>query len=305
MATLKLHQPINMNNLQAWDGTFPIVDSGHIRATDGVRTQDYFGSFQFTNGEVSGGTLTSTVAYQNGLYYELTDMNANAAVVAEHIGGFDFKSALNEVLKGNDTVMGSAGNDVIKGGGGNDTINGGAGTDTVYYETGRSSATVSPTVDANGRAYFVNTPGKIDVISNVERVGFADGSTLALDVGIGENAGSAYRLYKAAFDRTPDNKGLKYWINDLDNGAGLQQVAAGFVASAEFKTLNPGLSQQSIINSFYEHVLHREADAAGFKYWNDSMSNGMTAGDVLLSFSESQENISNTATQLNGGLWLV
>ena len=305
MATLKLHQPINMNTLQAWDGTFPIVESGHIRATDGVRTQDYFGTFQFSNGEVSGGTLTSTVAYQNGLYYELTNMNANAASVAEYIGGFDFKGALKEVLKGDDTIIGSAGNDVIKGGAGNDTINGGGGIDTVYYETGRSSATVSPTVDANGRAYFVNTPGKIDVISNVERVGFGDGSTLALDVGAGENAGSAYRLYKAAFDRTPDNAGLKYWINDLDNGSNIQMVAQSFVASAEFKTLNPSGSNQSIINSYYKNVLHRDADASGLKYWEDSMANGMSASDVLVSFSESQENISNTAPALNSGLWLV
>lgn len=304
MATLKLHQPINMNTLQAWDGQFPIVESSHIRATDGVRTQDYFGTFQFTNGEVSGGTLTSTVAYQNGLYYQVTDINANAAVVAEHVGGFDFKSALNEVLKGDDTVIGSAGNDVIKSGAGNDTIDGGAGTDTVQYNS-KDGLIISRTAVADGPAYMIKVDGKIDVISNVERIGFGDGSTLALDTNAGENAGSAYRLYKAAFDRTPDNNGLKYWINDLDNGAGLQQVAAGFVASAEFKTLNPGLTQQSIINSLYEHVLHREADAAGFKYWNDSMSNGMTAGDVLLSFSESAENITNTANQLNGGLWLV
>lgn len=304
MTTLKLHQPINMNNLQAWDGTFPIVDSGHIRATDGVRTQDYFGSFQFTNGEVSGGTLTSTVAYQNGLYYELTDMNANAAVVAEHIGGFDFKSALNEVLKGNDTVIGSAGNDVIKSGAGNDTINGGAGIDTVQYNS-KAGLIVTRTVDANGRAYAIKVDGKNDVVSNVERIGFGDGSTLAIDVEAGQNAGSAYRLYKAAFDRTPDNNGLKYWINDLDNGANIQQVAKGFVDSAEFKTLNPANSQQSIINNYYKNVLHREADAGGLKYWEDAMANGMTASEMLVSFSESQENITNTANLLNGGLWLV
>lgn len=293
-----------MNNLQAWDGEFPIVDSGHIRATDGVRTQDYFGTFQFTNGEVSGGTLTSTVAYQNGLYYELTDMNANAAIMAEHIGGFDFKGALNEALKGDDYVFGSAGNDVIKSGAGNDTINGGAGTDTVQYNS-KDGLIVSRTAVADGPAYMIKVDGKIDVISNVERIGFGDGSTLALDTKAGENAGSAYRLYKAAFDRTPDNKGLKYWINDLDNGANIQQVAKGFVDSAEFKTLNPSNSQQSIINSYYKNVLHREADAGGLKYWGDAMASGMTASEMLVSFSESQENITNTANLLNGGLWLV
>lgn len=304
MATLKLHQPINMNNLQAWDGEFPIVDSGHIRATDGVRTQDYFGSFQFTNGEVSGGTLISTAAYQNGLYYEVTDINANAATVAEYIGGFDFKGALNEVLKGNDTVIGSAGNDVIKSGAGNDTINGGAGIDTVQYNS-KAGLIVTRTVDANGRAYAIKVDGKNDVVSNVERIGFGDGSTLAIDVEAGQNAGSAYRLYQAAFDRTPDKTGLKFWITQLDSGASLNQVATGFVNSNEFKAVNPGTDSSTLINSYYQHVLHRAPDATGLEYWSNAAANGMSAPEMLVSFSESQENISNTAAALDNGLWLA
>ena len=304
MATLKLHQPINMNTLQAWDGEFPIVDAGHIRATDGVRTQDYFGSFQFTNGEVTGGTLSSTAAYHNGLYYEVTDINANAATVAEYIGGFDFKGALNEVLKGNDTVIGSAGNDVIKSGAGNDTINGGAGIDTVQYNS-KAGLIVTRTVDANGRAYAINVDGKNDVVSNVERIGFADGSTLAIDVEAGQNAGSAYRLYQAAFARTPDKTGLKFWITQLDNGASLTQVATGFVSSNEFKAANPGTDSSTLINSYYQHVLHRAPDATGLEFWSNAAANGMSAPEMLVSFSESQENISNTAAALHDGLWLV
>jgi len=304
MATLKLYQPINMNLLEAWDGDFTTVGSDRISVTDGFRTQDYFGNFQFANDEVSGGTLTSTVAYQNGLYYELTDLNADAATVAEYIGGFDFTGALNEVLKGDDTIFGSAGNDVIRGGAGNDTITGGAGIDTVQYGN-KSGLIVTHTADANGPAFAVTVDSKIDVVSGVERLAFNDGSTLALDVGVGENAGSAYRLYQAAFDRTPDKAGLNYWTNDLDRGASIQQVAKGFVDSAEFKTLNPANDQNSIINNYYLHVLHRDADAAGFKYWQDSLANGMTPSEMLVSFSESQENINNTAAVLNDGVWLV
>lgn len=304
MATLKLHQPINMNALQAWDGEFPIVDSGHIRATDGVRTQDYFGTFQFSGGEVSGGTLTSTAAYQNGLYYEVTDINADAATVAEYIGGFDFKGALNEVLKGNDTVIGSAGNDVIKSGAGNDTINGGAGIDTVQYNS-KAGLIVTRTVDANGRAYAIKVDGKNDVVSNVERIGFGDGSTLAIDVEAGQNAGSAYRLYQAAFDRTPDKGGLKFWTTQLDNGTSLAEVATGFINSNEFKAANPSTDSSSLINSYYQHVLHRAPDATGLAYWSNAAANGMPANEMLVSFSESQENISNTATALYNGLWLV
>lgn len=304
MATLKLHQPINMNTLQAWDGEFPIVDAGHIRATDGVRTQDYFGTFQFTNGEVTGGTLTSTVAYQNGLYYEITDMNADAAAMAEYIGGFNLYGAMNEALKGHDTIIGSDGNDVIRGGAGNDTINGGAGIDAVQYNS-KVGLIVTRTVDAHGRAYAIKVDGKIDVVSNVERIGFGDGSLLAIDVEAGQNTGSAYRLYEAAFNRIPDKSGLNYWIKQLDDGLSLTQAAQGFVESAEFKKLNPGLDSTSIINSYYQNVLNRAPDAAGLKYWEGAMASGDTnAAYMLVSFSESQENISNTAAQLYNGLWL-
>lgn len=301
MATLKLHQPINMTTLQAWDGEFPIADSTHIRATDGVRTQDYFGTFQYSNDDLSGGTLTSTVAYQNGLYYEVTDLNSDALTMAGYINNFDFKGALTEVLKGNDTLIGSDGNDVLTGGAGNDHFDGGAGLDTVAYSNGRANVTATA---ADG-GYVLQMPGKTDTLVNIERANFGDGSTLALDVGQGQNAGSAYRLYQAAFDRKPDTGGLKYWINDLDNSATLQQVAKGFVDSAEFKQLTPATDNKSIINSFYQHVLHRDADEGGFKYWEDSMAQGMTASEMLVSFSESAENMNNAAADLNGGLWLV
>ncbi|MBC3956926.1 MULTISPECIES: DUF4214 domain-containing protein [Pseudomonas] len=301
MATLKLYQPIDMNALQAWDGTFPIVEAGHIQATDGVRTQDYFGSFQFSNGEVSGGVLTSTVAYQNGAYYEVSGFNLDAGVMAEYIGNFDINGALTEILKGDDTLIGSAGNDVLKGGGGNNAFDGGAGIDTVYYNGGKHDVSIP----SSGNTYTVSHDGGTDTLNNIERIDFGPGSVLALDVKAGENAGSAYRLYQAAFDRKPDTSGLKYWINELDTGANLQQIAQGFVDSAEFKTLNPSNDATSIINNLYQHVLHRDADEAGAQYWKSAMAEGMSTHEVLVSFSESQENISNAAAALNSGLWLV
>ena len=301
MAILKLHQPINMNTLQAWDGDFPIVNAGQIRATDGIRTQDYFGNFQFDANGLSGGILTSTVAYHNGLYYEVTGLNIDAMIMEGYIGDFDFNGALNEILKGDDTIIGSAGDDLLKGGSGNDVYDGGTGIDTVYYSGAKGSAAVTP----SGNGYTVATPGKVDTLINIERIQMGDGSVLALDVKAGENAGSAYRLYQAAFDRKPDAEGLNYWTHDLDIGHNIQQVAKGFVDSAEFKALNPSNDQNTLLNNFYLHVLHRDADAVGLKYWNDEMNNGMTASGVLVSFSESQENIGNVAAELGGGVWLV
>jgi len=301
MATLKLYQPINMNTLQAWDGEFTIVNSAQIRVTDGVKTQDYLGNFQFSADWLSGGTLTSTVAYQNGLYYAITGLNVDAMTVERYIDNFDFNGALNEVLKGNDTVIGSSGNDLIKSAGGNDTIDGGSGVDTVFYAGTKSNVSVVN----NGSSFTVKANGKVDTLTNVERVGMGDGSVLALDVKAGENTGSAYRLYQAAFDRKPDAAGLKFWTGALDSGASATQVAQGFVSSKEFQTLNPGTDPTSLVNSYYQHVLHRPADAPGLAFWSDAMNHGTTSAQVLVSFSESKENINNTAADLNNGVWLV
>lgn len=300
MAIVKLYQPTDMNSLYAWEGLFPIVESNHIRAIDGIRTQDYFGTFQFSDDDVTGGTLTSTVAYQNGLYYEVSDMNASAATMAGYINSFNIQGALNEALNGDDALIGSAGNDLLKGGAGNDTFDGGTGIDTAYYSGGKGNFTVT----ASGDGYVVQGLGKTDTLLNIERVGFGDGSTLALDVKLGENTGSAYRLYQAAFDRKPDTSGLNYWVKEMDGGNNLQQIAQGFVDSAEFKKLNPTNDPASIINNYYLHVLHREADAGGYSYWQDAMAGGMTASQMLVSFSESAENIANASATLNGGIWL-
>merc|ERR1711965_669781 len=70
-----------------------------------------------------------------------------------------------------------------------------------------------------------------DTISGVERFGFSDG-VLALDVDAGETAGQAYRLYQAAFARTPDMPGVAYHMNDMEsNGLSVTQIAGNFIAS--------------------------------------------------------------------------
>jgi len=35
------------------------------------------------------------------------------------------------------------------------------------------------------------------------------------------------------------------------------------------------------------------------------LANGMTGSEMLVSFSESAENIANTSAELNNGVWLV
>jgi hypothetical protein len=113
---------------------------------------------------------------------------------------------------------------------------------------------------------------------------------LALDInGI---AGQAYRIYQAAFNRTPDNDGLKYWIGIMDSGVSLSTVSSGFIGSAEFQKLygtNP--TNELFVNKLYDNVLHRTPDTGGYNYWVGLLnSGGIDKISTLVNFSESNEN---------------
>jgi hypothetical protein len=121
------------------------------------------------------------------------------------------------------------------------------------------------------------------------------------------NAGQAYRLYQAAFDRTPDRAGLSYWVNDLDHGADLAGVAKNFIASAEFKAVygDPAaLTASQFVDLLYANVLHRAPDAAGKAYWQDQINQGFPRERVLASFSESAENVAIVGAKIANGIEL-
>lgn len=110
-------------------------------------------------------------------------------------------------------------------------------------------------------------------------------------VDIESNYGKAYRLYRAAFGRTPDTGGLNYWLGILDNGTTLQRVADCFIDSDEFRSLygsNP--TNEAFAGAMYANVLHRTPDAGGLAWWIEQLVNGASKTSVLLGFSESPEN---------------
>ncbi|PXX39679.1 M57 family metalloprotease [Undibacterium pigrum] len=187
----------------------------------------------------------------------------------------------------NDKLTGNAASNLIRGGGGDDVIDGGAGMDTAQYSGLRSAFTVT----GSGSGFTVSKPSSqgVDTLSNVERLKFSDLS-VALDIdGI---AGQAYRIYQAAFGRTPDLAGLGYWIKDMDKGSSLTTVAAGFMQSKEFQTLygaNP--SVDTFLTTLYKNILGRVPDQAGYDYWKNEISaNRISFAGTLASFTEGQEN---------------
>lgn len=191
---------------------------------------------------------------------------------------------------GNDTIIANAAGGVLHGMGGNDILRGGAGQDTAAFLHARADYSVTKTAD--GYTVKANSGDEgTDTLSSIERLQFSD-SVLAFDTTTG-TAGQAYRLYQAAFDRTPDAGGLGYWIAAMDKGATVTQVAQGFVQSAEFKSLYGATpTNAELVDHLYHNVLHRAPDAGGAAFWLELLdSHKIDAATALMNFSESPENV--------------
>jgi len=195
------------------------------------------------------------------------------------------------------------GNDRFNDTSGSDAFDGLDGTDTVVYSGNRSSVTIEP--GANGRLTVTGTG--TDSLVSIERLQFRDG-TLAFDLD-GE-AGQAYRLYQAAFDRVPDLEGLTYWIGRLDSGTtSLNAVADSFIHSPEFiRTYGTPqtVSNAQYVELLYNHTLGRISDREGFNYWTNKLDTHQTnRGDLLAFFSESDENHARVEPDINDGIWFL
>lgn len=224
------------------------------------------------------------------------------ALVLDGVAALDGAgNALANTLSGNaaaNRLSGGAGDDLIIGGGGADTIDGGAGSDTArfsgkiaaYQITGGAQATV------HARAGNDNV-----VLTAVEKLQFDD-AMVTFDTG-GAN-GQAYRLYQAAFDRTPDAAGVGYWMAQMAAGATLDTVAGAFIASAEFKQIaGAAQSDAAFVSLLYQHVLHRAPDPAGAAYWIDLLDRHVVDhANVLAQFSESTENQAALVGVLKNGI---
>jgi hypothetical protein len=158
------------------------------------------------------------------------------------------------------------------------------GLDTL--EIGASRTYYGASVDASGNGIVQNSSGQtMWSLSSIERISFSDG-TLAVD--IDGNAGRAYRLYQAAFDRVPDTEGLSYWIDRLDSGTTtLNAVADSFIHSPEFiRTYGTPdtVTNAQYVELLYNHTLGRISDQGGFNYWVDKLDTGQTNRGDLLAF---------------------
>ena len=302
---------LNTIKTSQWDiygyAGFMIVDNG---GTDTVDVSDWKGGVKV---DLSGwgigpiGGVATSYTFDSITNGEIISKESGSAIVTIYpdtviekvIGSHEADVIIG--YRAAETLDGGAGNDQITGAGGNDTLNGGAGTDTAVFSGNRANYTIIKT--STGWTVSSTAEG-VDTLADIERFTFADAAT-RLDIsGI---AGQAYRVYQAAFNRTPDNGGLKHWIGLMDGGYTLAGVASGFIASAEFKTLyGPNPTNELFVSKLYDNVLHRTPDEGGYNYWVGLLNtNKIDTISTLINFSESTENQAGVIGVIQNGIDLL
>lgn len=274
------------------------VHGGHLSLLAGnLSTQ--LESFDLTGPAVtvSGNTLTLTpdhlfdvrsytVAFNRGI----TDAAGNPYETSRFVGPFEINT-----LRNGDTVLSGLGAE---------TRGRVTGTDANTRDTAVFPGALSEfTFTKTATGYTVPIPWAIDssVLTSIERALFTE-SKDALALSMAGNLGQVYRLYQAAFDRTPDKIGFGFWLAVSDAGQTLTAISQSFIDSAEFTDLyGANTSNTAFVDALYDNILHRDGDATGVAFWNGVLDHGTSRADVLVEFAESMENRAQLADVIGNG----
>ena len=314
MAVLTFYQQALMNQPVIWYGTVTVANSTQLSINNYAgQSGTYYGNnLTYNTTTVTGGIVTGYDSYQSyAPNFSARGANIDAVTLANLVNSGNVAGVNSLTLNGNDVINGSifsdnliaySGNDLITGGRGNDFIDGGQGIDTASYQGLLSQYTGS--VSTGVIVDTVSGRDGSDTLANIERLKFSD-TMLAVDIAPTQNAGSVYMIYKAAFNRAPDNSGMGYWLAQKDAGSNIvTNIAQGFVNSAEFTAkygTNP--SNATYIDKLYQNVLGRSGDSGGIAYWNQQLDNGsVSKAAALAAFATLPEGASNVASLIANGI---
>jgi hypothetical protein len=246
---------------------------------------------------VSGNTLTLTpdhlfdvrsytVAFNRGI----TDAAGNPYEASRFVGPFEINT-----LRNGDTVLSGLGAE---------TRGRVMGTDANMRDTAvfpRALSDFTFTKTETGYTVPILWGGYSVELTSIERALFTE-SKDALALSMAGNLGQVYRLYQAAFDRTPDKVGFGFWLSVSDAGQTLTAISQSFIDSAEFTDLyGANTSNTAFVDALYDNILHRDGDATGVAFWNGVLDHGISRADVLVEFAESVENRAQLADVIGNG----
>jgi hypothetical protein len=169
----------------------------------------------------------------------------------------------------------------------------------------------------------VSGPTGSDTLISIERVEFLDGALVFDPVGMPislagtlknqayqpmDSAALVYRLYSAAFARTPDEAGFIYWAERVLAGdINAELLAKQFRLAPEFtEKYGSNLSDIQYADKLYSNVLQRPSDLVGLEFWTYHLTSGYYSRDQLMAaFAVSPENIQHTASDISNGFWVL
>jgi len=212
-----------------------------------------------------------------------------------------------------DKAIGGSGDDTFTLNVSGDIIDGKGGDNTVIINSAKAGYSLSKS--DNGTVTVTNGD-KTDILLNIKTIKFVDFSVDTLTISVvaaaSSDMASVVRLFEAAVDRQPEGAGLNYWVQKVQAGASLTDIAVNMVECQEFNNLYGDvklLSPTVYISELYANVLHREGSHSDINYWVSYMAAGATPDQVLINFATCPENINNTLYvqnlhQASTGTWM-
>ncbi|WP_350025723.1 DUF4214 domain-containing protein [Pseudomonas fulva] len=207
---------------------------------------------------------------------------------------------------GNNTVIAGLGNNNVTTGSGDDTIilsgsnhadivNAGAGYDVVQLDGSRDDYTFTV-----GNNFNVNLTGnQTAAITDAEFLTFVNGDTTeTVALAHSDEEAAALRLYQGILGRDADLGGAKNFVEAVNAGVSLTDIANTFLNSSEFA----GVNNATDINELYNALLGRNAEEGGTQVWQEVLAAGGSLSDVAAAIAvsaEAQELDASNATFVN------
>lgn len=140
-------------------------------------------------------------------------------------------------------------------------------------------------------------------LASIQQIKFSD-TTLVFDLHSSQDM-LVYEIYQAAYARTPDNSGFRYWAGVADaQHTSAVALADAFLAAPEFSQkygANP--TNTAFVTALYTNVLGRAPDQTGLNYWIGQANAGEAHDQLLVAFATSGENTALIGSHVANGYW--
>jgi hypothetical protein len=276
--------------LVSWQDSFSDIQN-FIGATIGATTFQSItnGDFTFT-GQGGGNTLDYSAADEPVIINLTNDTVVKVAVPEPP----NFQGVFVDSFSDIQNFVGSPGASTIIDGPGSHSFTGGNGVNIAEFHGPLSEYTIAASLGSDGLMHTDVTDnggagdGPLDLV-NVQQFQFADQTVSVPPMAFLNGQGlttpeeQVEAMYVAYFGRAGDVAGTGYWTTNLETGQTIDDVAMNFSKQVESENLYPFLASpttasasdiDNFIESIYQNLFDRQADASGLAYWSGAQGLG-------------------------------